>query len=238
MAFRSISTNSSAFDALVVTKPAGVVADDYLIAFKVIDNTGDTFTVTGFSHITGSPIQTTVDNQQLAVLVRKADGSEGASFTLQSANNGIGGVIAFSSIDTTTQLDVTPSANSSNSANASPWTITATGVTTVTDSCDLIVIAADDITSSADVVHSTPAGFTSQADLNSGFMNVAVFTGTAGAAGATGNKTLTGTVAAASAGWAAFLIALRPTGGGGSSPVLSAATPSAQRNRRHTGRRF
>jgi hypothetical protein len=27
-------------------------------------------------------------------------------------------------------------------------------------------------------------------------------------------------------------------GGGGSSPVLSAATPSAQRNRRHTGRRF
>lgn len=32
--------------------------------------------------------------------------------------------------------------------------------------------------------------------------------------------------------------ATEPSIGGGSSPVLSAATPSAQRNRRHTGRRF
>lgn len=223
MAFRSISTNSTGAANLSVTKPSGVVSGDYLIAFKVIDNVGDTFTVTGFSHITGSPVSTTIDNQQLAVLVRKADGTEGASFSLDSSNNGIGGVIAFSGIDPTTQLDVTPSVNSSNASNASPWTITATGVTTSTNNCDLVIIAGDDITATGDVTHSTPSGFTNQADLNEGFKNVVVFTGTAGAAGATGNKTFTGTGGAGS-GWAVFLLALRVVA---SSPVITAQPANA-----------
>lgn len=223
VAFGSISTNNTGASDLVVNTPSGTAAGDYLIGYKVIDNTGDTFTMTGFTQISGSPITQTADNQQISVWVRLADGSEGSSFTISSANSGPGGIIRMTGVDGTTQLDATPVASSNSSLNGSPWTVTITGITTVTANCGLVIIAGDDVNASADVTHSTPSGFTSQADQNDGFKNIVVFTGTAGAAGATGNFTFTGTSAGNSAGWGGFLLALRAASGGGSSddPITS-----------------
>lgn len=216
VAFGSISTNSVGDSNLVVAKPSGTAAGDFLIAYKVIDNVGDTFSMTGFTQISGSPITQTADNQQIAVFTRLADGTEGASFTIVSANSGPGGIIRMTGVDGTTQLDATPVASSNSSLNASPWTVTITGITTVTPNCGLVIIAGDDVNASVDVTHSTPSGFTPQADQNDGFKNIVVFTGTAGAAGATGNFTFTGTAAGNSAGWGGFLLALRPADAGGS----------------------
>lgn len=198
----------------------------------MIDNTGDTFSVTGgatWTQLTGSPISIAApDSQMLAVFIQRAGGSEPASYTLGSANSGIGGIITIRGVDTTTALDVAVTAASNTSANSSPWNINATGLTTVTGDSLLVMIAGDDVTSSAAVTHTAPASpgtWTKQTEGNSGFLNYGVFTAPKAATGATGTVTAVGTAAGITAGWAAFLIALRtatpPSGGGTTTKVMS-----------------
>lgn len=85
----------------------------------------------------------------------------------------------------------------------------------------------------ANVFSATGSGQTQEAEITDGGSYVARASYEAGAASVVMDYTI------GSANWATLAFEINAdTGGGGGDPVLSAATPSAQRNRRHTGRRF
>lgn len=213
----NVAQNDTPNTGSVITKYAGLAANDVQLAWKIVDNTADTFSISGtgqatWTQLAGSPASTSIDGQELAVFIQRAGASEPASYSLDSSNSGIGGIITIRGVDATTALDVAVTVALSNSANASPWNIDAAGLTTVTGDSLLVMIAGDDVTSSAAVTHTAPASpgtWTKQTEGNSGFLNYGVFTAPKPAAGATGTVTAVGTAGGASAGWATFLIALR-----------------------------
>jgi len=229
MAFRSVASNVTAASSLVVTKPAGAVQDDILIACKVIDNTGDTITwPTGFVGLTGTPITTSsVDGQQFWVAYKIAGGSEPANYTLQTANNGIGFIAAYSGRDPVSPID-RQNVNNSGSGAASPWTVSITPGSVTNTGCDLIVIWGDDVNGGVDVTHtmpSVPGTFTSRADLNgagaANFMNCVIGDlENWGSSGAPGVIAGVGTSAGRTADWAVAFIALKPAAGGGAASSL------------------
>lgn len=222
MAFRSIETNSTTATDLVVTKPAGVVSGDILVAFGVSDGEVGTYTwPTGFTEVTGSPVSTTADAQLLGVAIKVAGGSEPANYTITvSSNTIIGGIAAFSGAVSTQPHRV--SATTNNSANASPWTMTSAAFSSSTAViCDLVVIAGSDTLTSVDVVHSGPPGYNLQADIRSGFRNGMLSTKNSVATEETGVLSATGTLGGATAGWGIIAVALELTSGSSSlTPVV------------------
>jgi hypothetical protein len=211
---RDIKFNTTANTNLAVTGLL-VKKDDVLVAAKIIDNTGDTFTFpTGFVQIPGSPFATTFDAQQLAVATKVATlADEGASFSLDSANNGIGLVASYRDVYAPSALDVTPASSINNSGVASPFPIVLTGPQTIHDGCDLVWIAASDVNAGVDVVHTPPEGFLIRADIQgatvANFMNMAIADRIQRVHGPTGKLSGTGTAAGNSAAYAVVVIALR-----------------------------
>lgn len=209
-------SNSTPAGTLTITV-SGVTAGSTLLFFGVTDTAspGDLLVGTfpsGFSIV--ETIQTTADNSTLIVAKKdNASGSEGAlSFTLNSTNTMIGGVLECSNVDFVSPLDVAAvKAGSGAGSAASPWTIAAS-ITPVTNGCELFAFMCSDTTSSGDAVHSIgdTLGLTwaKPLDLNSGFHNGAAFVATQAAAAAE-TITGTGTLAAASAGRSIIILALR-----------------------------
>ena len=213
MAFRSIAVNETPSSSLVVTKPAGVVSGDVLVAFALNDGNAANFSwPSGFTAVTGTPINTTFDGQQLGAAIKIAGGSEPANYTITASTTIIGGIAAFSG-----GADPQPhrsSATSNDNGNASPWSITSAAFSSNTSvTSDMVIVAGSDTTTSGNVAHSGPTGYTVQADIRSGFINAMLSTKDSVASGESGVQTATGTLAGASSAWAVFAIALELSAG-------------------------
>lgn len=221
MAFRSISTTATPAAPLVITPPAGIVNDDILVFWCILDsNTPGTVTYpTGFAALTGTPINVTADGGFLYVATKKA-ASEAGNYTWSdtSARAAIGGVGAWSGRDPTLYLHKS-SVGSSSANNNSPWNITSASYSSnTTGTCDILFIAWSDNKTSGTVTQAAPGGYTIRGSaLSDGtFFNTNLSSADAVASGATGALTGTGTQVGQQAGWACASIALLDGGGGGS----------------------
>lgn len=214
MSYRSIATINSPAHPISVPPPSGIVDTDILIALSTDDTGSSTPSFpAGFTQPTGSPINmTTADANTFAVALKIA-ASESGNYSLGSTSNICGGVIAVSG----REQFVTPhrfSATTHDSFVASPWSMTSSAFPTVTTkTCDIIYIAVSDGLA-ADAVHTAPAGYTLDADITdaTGFWQFMVAHKDGVAAGETGVLTGVGTLAANSASWAVYVIALADAG--------------------------
>lgn len=224
MAFRSAtsSNGSTGFNEpdVVVTKPAGVVDGDVLIVFFAIESAGSSVTtLSGWTAHPSNPLTVSADGQR-GFCFHKIASSEPASWTWTWSNAGSSGAnyhcLAFSGRNTSAPITATNS-GSSNTASASPRTISANGVTAAA-SDDLVWLGFLDNTAAATVSYSPPSGFTEATDASDGS-----FTSSATAykenisSGATGTISGTGTYSTGNAGYGAFLLAIAAAGGGGTS---------------------
>ena len=230
MAFRSVTVISTpdGGSGHTITKPAGTVDGDILIFAAVTDGTGGTLGVpSGFSSTFGSAdlsnITSTADGQTLTIGWKIA-ASEGASYSYLAAGarSTIVFMAAYSGRDGTSTINAAL-ATSNNSSNASPWSINLSQITTNVDGCDLLAIATSDVgTSAAALAYTPPGGWTERVDAGeptTQYRNFTLADFNQTSQGATGIITIVGTCAGVNAGWSGALIALAPSGGGGSSPV-------------------
>jgi RHS repeat-associated protein len=216
-AFRSAASATTTGATLTLTKPTGVVANDVLIA-----SIGLTPSSVAISPPAGWTLVRRTDNagptsNSLAVYYKVAGASEPASYAwgVSGAAFTVGGVQAFTGVDTATPIDV-----ENGQATPAATTHATPGVTTTL--ANTMLVTAHAFASAA--TWSPPAGMTESFDRPSGANNA---TGMAiegnrvlqAVAGATGAKTATAS-ANADAG-NAHLLALKPLG-----VSLSIATPA------------
>lgn len=226
MAYGSVSSAPTPAHPLVITKPSTTVAGGVLLAWCVIDDQNSwTFTLTGFTTLTGFPIALNssggTDGGGMWVGYKYTTGSEPSSYSV--SNNGnkdmSGGMVFIANRDASLFLHRI-AVGSSNTANNSPWSM-ATGAYSggaTSGLCDLVVIGGSDNKPSGTVTHTAPSGFTKRADVSDGtFYQSFVATLDAVAAGDAGSKTASGAGSGLQAGWAICCVALLDdgTGGGG-----------------------
>lgn len=195
---RNVSTATQAgATPLVVTKPSGVVSGDVLVASFIAVGTVHT-TLAGWTEI-GFKAEGT--SAGLTILRKVAGGSEPASYSFVNSGGLVSGdIIALTGVDNTTPEDATAT-----TGTGTGTTLTAPAITTVTDNAWWMTFFATDGTQTT---LSQPSGFT---------VDVASFSDGAGdvqrvdhkvitPAGPTGTTTST----AASGGWMAISVAVRP----------------------------
>ena len=185
------------------TKPTGTVDGDLIRVFFSADGLASGGTVTaspsGWTTIF-SPIQSTADGQWLHGWEKVAS-SEPASWswtvTIATANVLTWAVISHTGQDATYE-DVTPVTTINNTAAASVVSVALSGLTTVTDGCMLLWVAAGDPNTNNTGSFTEPSGFTAGVNLYSNFAPLIVCDKAQGTQGATG--TLTGLLSFASGG--------------------------------------
>lgn len=229
MAYRSSSqaTGGSATPSTPV--PAGVQAGDIVILACALDSASALFDTadwpTGFTELNETHL--TIDGQEAAVGWKRLTGADSGTYTF--GNLGASGdyvcmAFAFSGRDTGNPPTLTT--NSSNAGNASPTTITATGLT-ATAGDDLLFVSAPDVsTSPNNGLHgSWSGGFTERQDQSNNFANGAGASLDAVAAGATGNFTVSFTHLG-NAGWVAWLVRI-PAASSGTTVTADTAAATA-----------
>ena len=176
--FRS---KDSAYDAAVVsagtltiTAPSGIVNDDLLVAYLRIDNLGDETVEPfcsppgGWTLYTNTLTQTETGGRgsASAIFTKKAASEAGNyAFTndLVTTEEMGGSIVVYSGVDTTTALDVTPSA-SHYSFNIDDTTPTPPAIVTVNNNTMVLIFAGStDPTSITD--HAVPTGYTERVDV-------------------------------------------------------------------------
>jgi hypothetical protein len=120
--------NSTAGTSVVITKPTGTVNDDVMVAIIVKDNQAAITAPGGWTQVTGSPVNHTGGNLQLAVYTKKA-ASEGANytFTWTGAVRNSGWIGSYITVDGTTPVDVFLSDNAG--TGAGPFSTPTAGTT-------------------------------------------------------------------------------------------------------------
>lgn len=220
MAFRSAAKNDTAGTAGVVTKPAGTIDGDILVAWCITDSASGTVTWPGgFTETSVTPLRTsTTDASSLFVATKVASG-EGASYSITLSSAGKRGMAAFSGRDTVSPINKI-SGVTRTTATATPWPENSAAFGSVTTAtCDIAMIVDDDIEGAVvgPVIHTPPAGFTTQIENNGAdiFQGV-LYTKDDAASGETGSYTGTGTLAgSAGADRSIVVIALAAAAGGG-----------------------
>jgi len=213
--FRNASSVSSSGATVSVTKPTGVVQDDVQLLYAFCDQSGVTLGVTGGAAWTqvGSTQNVTNGDTATCVVFRQVAGaSEPASYSVSNSASSATSVIivAYSGCDTSTPIAAQLATNpNSASPPASPVSIAANAITTTASSQTVVFFAGVDWNSSTAAAFTDPASTTRRAvetpaQFSSGlacdFVQVS--------AGTTGTITGTGTLAAASGNYVAWLIAL------------------------------
>lgn len=232
-AFRAVdvNTNNPAVNNHVGDKPAGTVDGDVLYALLTHDGTPGVltppsgWTQIGNGDLSGPDVQTNRLYKKDAV----AAGGDPANWTWNTTvgRASIVIVVAVSGADVAAADNVVVTLNTS--SNGSPISISGTGVTLGAGDGLLTFIALDQ-DASADV-WAYSAWSQSQAEIaesaNGLWCNAGAAMADNQSAGATGSVTATATRTSGGggAGWAIFAVGV-PAATGGSSPVLSAPTPS------------
>jgi hypothetical protein len=220
MAYKNSWTNNTpASPCTVNITPA---AGDIEVGAAITDSAGDTCTLpTGWTAVTGTPLQSTADGMTLFAFSRKS--SAESSVVYDATHDSIGNAASFDGRDQTTWLDVTP-VTFANSANGTTMDI---NITPATDGCDLVFVAAlDDGNSNSTFTFTTTAGttgaWTTRVDQNNGFLNLAIGTCTQVTAGAITARCTTSD----SGGRCGVLFALRPAAGGGGGSTRPLIVPA------------
>lgn len=215
MAYRDSTTNSGSSATPSVAVPAGVAADDIVILVATIDASAANFQAgdwpTGFTELQEADI--TTDGHSAAIGWKRLTGADAGSYTfgnLGASADWIAQACAFSGRHTT-DPPVASAVNIQNTGQASPNTVTATGVTAV-EGDDLLWASAPDVTASGDGVgHDPPTNFTEREDAENLWSNLSIATRDNVSAGATGD--ISGTFTHNNtAGWAAFLVRIPAAG--------------------------
>lgn len=215
MAYRSHATNTGSGGTVTVTKPTGVAADDILIACYSQDGgSGAPTWPTDFT-VLSDFANLTFDGQQTGFAIKRATGSEGASYVLSgSGGDCCGAVIAFSGRHTTTAP--THSENVTDSSTADGSSVTASTVTAETgdDLCFLVLV--DPGGSVSSLTAGVPTDFTERFELPGGNWS-AMYGATRDnvSAGATGTITATSFTPGLSFAYTGYLIRIPAAAAGG-----------------------
>ena len=210
MARRSSSTTTfTATSTFAATAPAGVTAGDYLVACLVQDRNTPVITPPSGWTSRGVTNQALPDGNHISIYTKVAAGGDSYTWTSDSTNDAIIQVYALTGRASTAPTVGTTTANTT--ANATPVTVTLTGLTAV-DQDDVLYFNTLDLTVGADVWASTaPTSYTEFHDVSSGnFAYLSSGIREAVSAGATGNLSITATRTSGSgaAGWAGFTVAV------------------------------
>jgi Bacterial Ig-like domain (group 1) len=187
---------------LVIPKPTGVVADDFLIAGVTVRDNPTITPPSGWTFLRRDPVSPTTVTQ--AIYYKVAGASEPASYTwtFSSSQKASGGIIAYTGVDNSNPIDV----HSGNSGSG--MMLTALSVTTTAP--DDMIVGFFGIARSTGIT--APSGMTERFQVQAGGGAADTKTTSEGSdvtqstIGATGNKTAT---ASQGADWVAQLVALR-----------------------------
>lgn len=215
MAYRSHATNTGTGGSVTVTKPAGVAADDILVAcFSQDGGSGAPTWPSGFTVLSDFG-NLTFDGQQTGFAVKRATGSEGASYVISgSGGDCCGAVIAFSGRHTTTAP--THSENLKNSSTADGSSVTASTVTAETGDDLCFLILGDPGGSCSSLTAGVPTSFTERFELPGGNWSFAYgATWDNVSAGATGTITATSFTPGMAFAYTGYLISIPAAAAGG-----------------------
>lgn len=220
-AFKNANVGSGTGATMTVVWTACSANEIAVIAWTTDDPTVGTITYpTGFAEISRQ-IQTT-DGQTSAIAWKRCDGTETGNLDVTGTTIGTGpyviGLLVFSG--RATGSDPTGTGAESDTGNASPVTITATGVTASAGD-DLVWAGAPDPTSSGGVnvwtAPTSPVTFTERVNTENAFSDLWMGNSDNVSAGATGNISGSFTLSAGTSAWAAYLVripaAAAPGGG-------------------------
>ena len=194
--YRASNVASDVTDAITITKPAGTVDGDVLIA--IINGNGNGLTITSAGWVS---IDVVDDASATMEIFYKVASSEGADFTFDMGYElRVSGVIStFTGVDTA-DVDDTHSSNK----NSSTTSHVATGITTGADNIMLIYAAGYD--SGSTYTWTPPSGFDEAAESGAAAGTTIAYD-IQSSAGASGDKTAT--LSGAKSG-VAFLFGLNP----------------------------
>ncbi len=202
------SAGNSGATTLVINKPAGVVADDFLIAGVTVRDNPTITAPTGWTLVRKDPlIPNPLDPPEItqAIYYKVAGGSEPASYTwtFSTSQKASGGILAYSGVDNLNPI------NAHSGATGSGMAMTAPGVITTVNDATIVgffgIARSTGITPPTGMIerYEMPgSGGAAETRTTSEAADVVQAT-----AGLTGNKTAT---AAQGADWIAQLVALRP----------------------------
>ena len=217
----SATSGTTTNNSLTINNPSDVVSGDFMVVdIAQVGNNTNAPTSTGWTLINGTSLAGGTARYG-AVLYRKADGTEGTSFTFTlgtGTTSAVGTIVAFSGVDGTTPFDVTPG---SISVQASQTGVAATTITTVTANTAVIMfgMAAASAPTWSGWSTTSPGTLTEIADFQATSASVGAAWASKATAGATGAGAAILSGAERNGG---ILIALRPavptytsTGSGG-----------------------
>jgi len=225
MAYLDSTTNVGNSTTPSVAVPAGVVADDIVILVASTDHSDGVFEAadwpTGFTELQESVA--TLDGQVAAIGWKRLTGADSGSYTFGVVNtvsvSWVCQAFAFRGRHTTNPPVATAAVN--NSANGSPVSVTAGGVTAV-EGDDLLWVSAPDVDLSGVVTgHAAPTNYTEKEDyFDADWSALSGATRENVSVGATGDITGTLSLSSQSAAWIAFLVRIPAAAAGGGHPAM------------------
>jgi len=231
IAFRTLATASiqGTTANIAVTDPGNI--GDFLLAVWECDGAGQTCSPPDgtWTEIFNGDLFT--DNASYIIWYKNTSAGGGGTLTFVAGsatlNMGLA-VAAWSSVDATTPLDVTPLSTVNDDGRATPANVPAPSVTTVTANATVVYVAIGDCTSNSPSgdAFTAPSGYASRVGFfdASGWNIIGIADITQASAGASGGAT--GVIARTGAGFGVvgFTIPLRPASGGGSTIDVAAGT--------------
>lgn len=212
MAYRSSTSAGGSTTTVTVAVPAGAATDDIAILVVGVDEfQAQTITwPSGFTQL-GNTLILAPDGAILAFAWKRLTGADSGNYTItlsSSTGDHLAECALFSGRHTTNP-PVASTIATNTTANSSPISVDATGLTAVTGDDLLWIGAADTTAGNGGTSWSPPSTFTEQKDdVNAGptgFCNGSIATKDNVSSGATG--TITGTfIATVTAGWLASLV--------------------------------
>lgn len=217
MAYRSSSINgANTSTAPTVAVPSGVATNDIILLLCGFDQPTATFSgkwPSGFTQLDEQTISAP-DGQQVGIAWKRTTGADSGSYTLTASpsNNAASRdwvliAAAFSGRDVV-QTPVASTAAVNTTANTSPVTVTANGLTAVAGD-DLAWLCGPDMSGAETTVFTAPTSYTLQQTTDQGFTTAAAATRDNVSAGATGSVSGSFTLSAGDAGWAVWLVRMQ-----------------------------
>ena len=216
----TVGTGSSATPACAV--PASVAANDIVVLIAAIDSSDAVFDTTDFptSFTRFGDYNITADGQSVGVGWKRLTGSDTGTYTfgdVGGSGDWVCFAFAFSGRHTTDPPVLTSAIQ--NTAQASPASVNATGVTAVEGDDMLMLSAPDTQGSGASPGHTTPTNYLEKEDTDNAWTMAGGFTRDNVTAGATGTITATADSGTEPMGWAAYLVRIPLASVGGATPA-------------------
>jgi hypothetical protein len=225
--FRSAAfAQNAGASSITINKPAGVVADDVMVASIVTAGTATITPPTGWFRArdpqTSIALDFTSGTLHQVIYYKVAGSGEPSSYTwnFSAKQNGAGGIAAYSGVDTGAPFDV-----AAGQSNGSSMAITAPSVTTRVTDTRLVALFA----TAANASISAPVRMSERGEMTSGKVRVATEIADVNwpAISATGVRTATGATAAVNIGQ---VVALRPAAAAPQQPPAPASLTATAGN--------